>query len=299
MRENTENLIIEKIENLLSEKLGKQIKVKNRHYLGGGCINNAMRLETDNGLYFFKWNRHCPEDLFVREAESLIELEKAKNEHLRIPGVVLSEKTGNLPGFIVMEYLSPGRGTRVDEIKLGKGLAQIHLLKNDRFGFYHDNYCGSTPQDNTWNTDWIDFFGKQRLMHLIKLIQNERNLPYEHVSVYEKLIEKLPGLIPEKSIPVIIHGDLWSGNYMFTDRGPALIDPAAYYADREMEMAIMTMFGGFSQTFWSAYNEINPLPQDWESRNRLYQIYHILNHYYLFGGGYGPQAYQAARYYTG
>jgi fructosamine-3-kinase len=104
------------------------------------------------------------------------------------------------------------------------------------------------------------------------------------------LLAKLPALLPKESTPALIHGDLWSGNYMYTSKGTALIDPAVYYADREMEFAIITMFGGFSQTFFDAYNEINPLEPDWNERNLIYQLYHILNHYYLFGGGYLQQA---------
>ena len=97
--------------------------------------------------------------------------------------------------------------------------------------------------------------------------------------MYNKLIERIPEFVPSEANPVLIHGDLWSGNYMITDKGPALIDPASYYADREMEMGIMTMFGGFSQRFYDAYNKINPLPPDWKERNQLYQLYHVLNHY--------------------
>ena len=103
--------------------------------------------------------------------------------------------------------------------------------------------------------------------------------------------------MPEESESVLIHGDLWSGNFMISEKGPVLIDPASYYADREMEFAIMTMFGGFSKRFYDAYNEVNPLPADWRQRNRLYQLYHVLNHYYLFGGAYRTQALSIAKSY--
>jgi len=116
--------------------------------------------------------------------------------------------------------------------------------------------------------------------------------------IYDKLLNRISTLIPEESVPVLIHGDLWSGNYMISKNGPALIDPASYYADREMEFAIITMFGGFSRRFYDAYNEINPLPAGWKQRNSLYQLYHVLNHYYLFGGGYRAQALQIAKSYV-
>ena len=183
--------------------------------------------------------------------------------------------------------------------ELGKGLALIHKQTNTNYGFYADNYCGASKQNNAWNTDWVDFYGKQRLGHILKLSNQVRNIPSEQRRTYEKLILKLPELIPDDARPSLIHGDLWSGNYMHTKIKPALIDPAAYYANREMEMGIMSLFGGFSNGFWAAYNEIFPLPNDWESRNKLYQLYHVLNHYYLFGGAYGQQAYQIAKYYVG
>jgi fructosamine-3-kinase len=105
-------------------------------------------------------------------------------------------------------------------------------------------------------------------------------------------------LLPEPNVPGLIHGDLWAGNYWETAKGPALIDPASYFADREMEFGIMTLFGGFHDRFWKAYHESNPLPPGWKERNKIYQLYHILNHYLLFGGGYGRQALEIARHYA-
>ena len=119
----------------------------------------------------------------------------------------------------------------------------------------------------------------------------------EEELIYNRLLEKIPELIPADSKPALIHGDLWSGNYMISANGPALIDPASCYTDREMELGIVTMFGGFSQQFYDAYQEAYPLPSDWRERNRLYQLYHILNHYYLFGGSYRSQALQIAKSY--
>lgn len=291
------NFIEDEVRSLLSEKYGKQVSIKKSESIGGGCINNASLLETSEGRFFLKWNDNCPADLFVREAEGLMELKKAAGETLVVPEVISAKEENSSPGFIVLEYLEPGNSFHNSDEKLGAGLAAIHQFKGSKFGFSNNNYCGATLQDNTWKDSWAGFFRENRLSFLLNLIQKERPLPADEITLFNKLLDKINSLLPDESEPVLIHGDLWSGNYMNTARGPALIDPAAYYADREMEMGIMTMFGGFSERFYKAYNEINPLPSDWKERNKLYQLYHVLNHYYLFGGGYGRQALQITRYF--
>ncbi len=298
MQRSPEKTLIEDIQQQLSARFGKDVVIKSISGIGGGCINNASKLVTSEGDFFMKWNKRCAPGLFTREAESLAELSSVKNPYLSIPETLAVKEVGDSPGFIVLEYLEPGYVSGNAEENLGRGLATIHKKTNNNFGFYHNNYCGSTIQDNRWNSSWVDFFGQQRIWQLVGLIRQEKGLPPEHVRVYERLVAKLPELLPSESRPALIHGDLWSGNYMYTNSGPALIDPASYYADREMEMGIMTMFGGFSSRFWSAYNEIYPLPIDWRERNMLYQLYHILNHYYLFGGGYGSQAIGVAKQYA-
>lgn len=292
-------LVIKEVEKHLSKYFGKKVTVHSSGIMGGGCINNASKLVTNAGTVFLKWNADCQSDIFVREAESLKELKNAVAGELTIPEVFASKLVDKTPGFLILEYLQPGySGAKTDEI-LGRGLALIHQYNSDRFGFYHDNYCGSTLQDNSWKTSWVDFFRDNRLRFLLDLIMEKRPLPSREMKIYEKLLDKIPSLLPQESAPVLIHGDLWSGNYMDTEKGPALIDPASYYADREMEMGIMTMFGGFSGRFYDAYNEVNPLSPGWRDRNLLYQLYHILNHYYLFGGSYRDQATRVAMDYVG
>ena len=289
--------ITQQVEQSLSEKLGEDVKVLSSGTLGGGCINNASKLETTKGNFFLKWNSDSEKNMFLREAESLQELRIAAKSELVVPEVFAAKEIDETPGFLVLEMLdSDSPSSDTDEI-LGRGLATIHLHAAEKFGFHNNNYCGSTLQDNSWKKSWVEFFRDNRLRFLLNLIQQERPLSSSQTKVYDKLLEKIPVLIPDDSEPVLIHGDLWSGNYMLTSNGPALIDPASYYANREMEMGIMTMFGGFSQQFYSAYNEVNPLPAEWRDRNRLYQLYHVLNHYYLFGGGYGQQALSIARSY--
>ena len=292
-----DNEILKQVENALSVHFNKKVIIQSTSNLGGGCINHASKISTNVGNFFLKWNAHCAPDIFLREAESLRELKKAAQGQLLIPEVFVAESAGNIPGFLLTEYLEPGySGSNIDE-KLGRGLAMIHQYQNDNFGFYHDNYCGATIQNNSWQKSWPEFYRDNRLKFLLELIKQERPLPDSDVVLYEKLLQRIPDLLPRNSKSGLIHGDLWSGNYMLSNKGPALIDPASCYADREMEFGIITMFGGFSQRFYSAYNEIYPLLDDWRERNHLYQLYHVLNHYYLFGGGYRNQALRIAKMY--
>lgn len=294
--QNKNQLIGDLVANALSEVIGQKVIIRTEKSLGGGCINHASKLETFAGNFFLKWNDNCAADIFMRETESLRELKKAAGEFLFIPDVFAVKEVNETPGFIVMEYLESGFSSGPDE-KLGKGLAKIHQYTNTQSGFHNDNYCGATLQNNKWKNNWSEFFRDNRLQYLLNLIEKEKPLPVSDMVIYEKLLSRIENLVPKESTPVLIHGDLWSGNYMISEKGPALIDPASYYADREMEFAIMTMFGGFSQRFYDSYNEENPLPSDWKQRNGLYQLYHVLNHYYLFGGGYRNQAIQIAKSY--
>jgi fructosamine-3-kinase len=295
--QNKNNLIQHLVASELSEVTGKTVLIKSEIVLGGGCINHASKLETSAGNFFLKWNNNCSADIFIREAESLNELKKAAGEYMVIPEVFVAKLVDDSPGFLVLEYLENNHSLfNVDE-KLGRGLAHIHQFTQPQFGFFNNNYCGATLQNNKWKNNWPEFFRENRLQFLLDLIEKKRPLPVFEMTIFEKLISRIENLVPKESVPVLIHGDLWSGNYMVSEKGPALIDPASYFADREMEFAIMTMFGGFSQRFFDAYNEINPLPVDWKQRNSLYQLYHVLNHYYLFGGGYRKQAVQIASNY--
>lgn len=297
LHENTNNELNGQVEESLCKKFGKTVKIISSKSIGGGCINSASKIETNIGPFFLKWNSNCEKDIFLKEAESLNELRKAAGDYLVVPQVFATKEVGSSPGFLVQEYLEPRFSMANDDEILGRGLAFIHKYSNKKFGFYSNNYCGATIQKNDWTKSWIEFFSKNRLAFLLNLIQKERPLPSPEKVLYEKLLDRIPSLLPAKSEPVLIHGDLWSGNFITSEKGPVLIDPASYYADREMEFAIITMFGGFSERFYSAYNEVNPLSSDWKKRNKLYQLYHILNHYYLFGGGYRLQALSVAKQY--
>ena len=289
--------IPDNIENLLRELLGNDTQIRSVKPLGGGCINHATKLSTSKGHFFAKWNDDGPADLFLREAECLKEL-SAAGSSLKIPEVIAATQAENgNPGILITEFLIAADQTPHSDEQLGRGLAELHRFTRDRFGFYHNNYCGSTVQDNEWNSDWASFFGEQRIKRLVDLVRKSRGLEQADMRTFEKVIIKAPELVGHKPAPALIHGDLWSGNYMVTSSGAAVIDPASCYADREFEFSIMNMFGGFSPRVFDAYNEAYPLPDDWETRNELYMLYHYLNHFHLFGGHYKASALSiAARY---
>jgi fructosamine-3-kinase len=288
-----EQEIISIVAKTFQEKYSEEFHITKKQAIGGGCTSSSLKLFTNQGDFFLKWNSNGPDDLFVREAEGLRELALAGASQLVVPKVILEKQTDETPGFLMLEFLPSGHSALEDE-KLGIGLARLHRKTNKAFGFYHDNYCGSTLQDNKWNTSWVDFFGEQRILHLVNEIGRTRSLSSKEMDIYHRLVSRLPNLIPDQPGPSLVHGDLWSGNYLYTANGPALIDPAAYYADREMEFSIMAMFGGFAQTTWKAYQQEYPLNPGWEERVSLYQLYHQLNHYCLFGGSYGNQALRIA-----
>lgn len=282
----------------LSDWKGTSIRLLSFSGVGGGCINNAMKISTTGGNFFLKWNASAPADLFLREADGLFEMGQAENDYLCIPKVIWSRQKDALPGFILMEYLASAIQTSGYDERLGRGIAQLHRKTASAFGFHQPNYCGTTIQDNNWSENWPEFYAFQRIRSLVRQINNIRGIPAEEMRIYEKLVDRIPQLLAHQTVPSLIHGDLWSGNYMFTAGGPALIDPACYYADREMELGMMQLFGGFSSVVWSAYQEEFPLPEGWRERVRLYQLYHVLNHQLLFGGSYGWQALEIAKEYV-
>ena len=265
--------------------------------VGGGCINHAARAVTSGGEFFVKWNDQGPDDLFVREAAGLRELASAGSP-LVVPRVFGAwGRTLERPPMIIMEALRLGASADT-EAALGRGLAALHRQKAARHGFAVVTYCGATPQDNTWTDSWLEFYRERRLAPLLRLIEERQGVDPAARRVYGSLLDRLDRWIPPDSVPSLLHGDLWGGNVLDTPDGPALVDPACAYGDREAELGMMTLFGGFGDAFWRSYEEAWPLPPEWRERNALYQLYHVLNHQYLFGGHYGAQALAIARRYT-
>lgn len=297
MNGEKERIVIQLCIDKLTEINGSPVHLLGSHSIGGGCINHASKIKTSAGDFFLKWNASAPRDMFLKEAAGLEEMQLGDNPYLKIPKVIWSKEVDELPGILLMEYLPEAPNASGFDERLGRGLAYLHRKTASAYGFHHSNYCGSTIQENPWTGSWPEFYANHRIAALVKQLVARRSLNLDEQKTYERLIAKMPDLLNHSTSPSLIHGDLWSGNYLYTAVGPALIDPACYYADREMELGMMQLFGGFSPEVWKAYQAESPLPKGWEKRISLYQLYHVLNHYLLFGGSYGMQALRIARQY--
>lgn len=271
----------------ISQTTGESFQLANEKSLAGGSINSAYKLTAANGLsYFIKLNAAHQLPMFQTEYTDLLELQKAQLMHIPRP---VCFGTQEAKSYLVTEYISlQGLG---DAEELGRALAQMHRITAEQFGWKQNNTIGSTPQSNRQHGKWLDFWRDERLIPQFEMLYAKG---YQQViqSDAEKLLNRLDSLLadhqPEASL---LHGDLWSGNYAFDNQGKAVIfDPALYYGDRETDLAMTELFGGFSQTFYDAYNEAYPLDDGYKTRKTLYNLYHILNHTNLFGSGYLNQA---------
>ena len=274
------------IETQLQSRFGERLSVSDPVQVGGGSINEAYRLKSDGQSFFVKLNRAARLDMFEAEAEGLQALSQA--DALHIPEPLVWGVSGS-KSFLVMEYLAVGGAGSA--ARLGEGLAAMHRCTSERFGWHRDNTIGSTPQPNTPDQSWLRFWSEQRLGFQIDLALEAgagRALESRGGELIEHLPAFLDGREPEASL---LHGDLWSGNYAFTQKGePTIFDPAVYYGDREADIAMTELFGGFGADFYSAYNNAWPLDSGYALRKTLYNLYHILNHYNMVGGGYLSQA---------
>ncbi|KAI8361718.1 Fructosamine/Ketosamine-3-kinase [Blakeslea trispora] len=264
--------------------------------LGGGSISQAACYSTDKGDYFVKTNADKKaSDWFAAESLALERMDAI------VPGLVprpiYTAKQG--PAFIVTDYLlmDNHRSSEKAQCKLGQALAQLHSQPHTQFGFDVTSWCGTTQLDNTWSSDWYSFYKTQRLMPLLESVKG-------HDSDLDRLGEALcrrldHWLGPDDLGPVsasLLHGDLWSGNWaVLKESGrPVLFDPASYYGHYEVEHGIMRMFGGFTEACFEAYddalaeqqNVTISSPEKRQERWTIYEAYHHLNHFAMFGGSY-------------
>lgn len=253
--------------------------------IAGGCINQAYKLSDKNQSYFVKTNNSALISMFEAEAAGLKEI--ANTDTIRAPRPICLGSFGN-NAYLVLEHIE--MSVSGDMELAGRELAHMHKKIGGGFGWRMDNTIGSTRQPNNLSTDWIEFWREQRLGYQLNLA-TELGYGGRVIDSGEKLLELLPQLITHQPQPSLLHGDLWSGNISFDRSGaPVIFDPALYYGDREADIAMTELFGGFGAAFYSAYNEVWPLDHGYTKRKTLYNLYHILNHLNIFGGGYINQA---------
>ncbi len=261
------------------------VEVRGSERLSGGDINDAFAVRLGDGrALFVKTNRNSPPGMFAAEARGLFWLSEAKA--LRVPAVVAVAGPGE-PPYLALELLELGPRRRGFEEELGRGLAELHRSGAPSFGLDHDNFIGSLPQSNRAHERWVDFFWSERLAPQLKLATSQGRASAAMRHGFERLLGKLPDLVGPTEPPSRLHGDLWGGNlHVDGAGGPCLIDPAAYGGHREMDLAMMRLFGGFPERVFAAYAEAFPLSPGSEDRVPLYQLYPLMVHVNLFGGGY-------------
>ena len=269
----------------ITRATGQRFEIQDRRSIGGGSINQAYCISDGDRDYFLKLNRAAHYAMFQAEALGLKEI--ADSQTIRVPKPICWG-TANGSAYIVMEYLPLGNTRRDAWYQMGQDLAAMHRVTSPQgFGWQQDNTIGETPQKNPWTADWVTFFTEHRLGYQFKLANRRGHFPRE-----TELLAVMPSLLlGHDPKPSLVHGDLWSGNASVTADGtPIILDPATYYGDREVDIAMSELFGRFPQSFYEGYNKAYPLDEGYEKRQTLYNLYHIINHFNLFGGGYGAQA---------
>jgi fructosamine-3-kinase len=281
------------LEKLLAEKYSEVITIKNAKPVSGGCINEAIKLETNLKTFFLKINsaKAFPK-MFEADAKGLQLLLKA-NE-IKIPSVMLYGEH-NDSSFLIIEWIEQGKRRKDFFEDFGRKLARLHKHTDKYFGLNHNNYIGSLPQSNQQYENGIDFFIEQRLMKQIELASRNNAIGNSTIEQFNDLFKKLSEIIPNEP-PALLHGDLWSGNYMTDETGAACIfDPAVYFGFREADIAMTKLFGGFDSEFYEAYNVDFALEKGWNERLDIFNLYPLMVHVNLFGGGYIEQVKQILR----
>ncbi|WAA11005.1 fructosamine kinase family protein [Fervidibacillus albus] len=262
----------------------------------GGDINDTYYVRTAQGEYFVKYRASIPPHFFSLEKLGLETIRSTNT--ISVPSCFGVKETEN-DGFFVMEWIS-GEKTKDTPILLGNQVAQMHQTIGPAFGFEQNNYIGMIVQKNGWFSNWIEYFRDNRLLPQITAVEKANLIPIELRKKADELLENLDRWIPNDVSPSLLHGDLWGGNWIAGKNGiPYLIDPAVFYGHFEFELAFTELFGGFPSTFYASYNEINPIPSDYEERKPLYQLFYLLVHLNLFGQTYYEPVKQVIEHFTG
>lgn len=273
----------------LSEQLGQTVQIHSATSVSGGDISQAYKLHTSVGNFLLKTNRAEFAQLFSSELHNLHKI--ADSHSILVPKGIASGLFDN-SAWLLLEFVE--MASHGDDVQRGRDLALMHQHLNRSakpFGWDENNFIGLTPQYNHWHKDWVEFYAQQRLTPQLEMAERNSMHPTTLDSGY-RLIESLDFWFQDYQPKAsLLHGDLWGGNSAFTRDGDAIIfDPASYYGDHETDLAMTELFGGFSQAFYRGYNEVFTIDEGYQSRKPLYNLYHIINHFNLFGGHYQHQA---------
>jgi fructosamine-3-kinase len=269
----------------INNELEGKFEIEHKAQLTGGNINLAYHISGHNQQYFVKINQREQLEQFETEVLSLKAMHHA--HCIRVPAVICAGQTID-KAFLVLEYLPFEGETVTGWQNLAQQLAKLHMQHDQAmYGFDWDTLLGSTTQPNKWQSNWSSFFSEQRIGWLLQLLL-EQGFGFGKIDyLVEQCRQRLQHYQPP---PSLLHGDLWRGNVGFVADSPAVFDPACYFGDRETDLAYSTLFGRFPEPFYQAYNEFYPLDKAYEERKDLYNLYHVLNHAYLFRGAYLVQA---------
>lgn len=286
-----ENSLKEAISESIERATGSSFAIEMVQSVSGGCINQAFCISGNGKNFFVKCNRASAVTMFSAESSALKTL--AATGSIRVPQPVGFGKVAS-QSYLVLEALRIGTPGPDNWQTMGQQLARLHRSTSSLFGWHRDNTIGTTPQSNTQRSDWTEFFLEQRLRPQLKLAARQ-GMPLPQTEALPAAAGSL--LAGHSPAPSLLHGDLWSGNAGFLECGtPVLFDPATYYGDRETDLAFSEFFGGFPSAFYEAYEAEWPVNPGYSHRKTLYNLYHVLNHANLFGGGYVRQAAEMIRH---
>jgi len=274
----------DEIQSSLSDKLKTPVEIDNYSYVGGGSINETFKISTSAGNFFVKKNSSSRyPQMFQKEAKGLKLLHDASE--IDIPEIVCVGEGSN-DAFLILNYIDSAPMSSDFWTRFGEQLANLHKHTDGDFGLDHDNYIGSLYQRNNKHSQWSDFFREERLEFQVRMARNTGKIGHDITNAFARFYKELESIFPQES-PALLHGDLWSGNFMVNEKGmPVIIDPAVYFGHREMDLGMSQLFGGFDSQFYASYNDNYPLEKGWERRLNYCNLYPLLVHVNLFGGGY-------------
>jgi fructosamine-3-kinase len=281
-------VLVGALDHAVRHNLGEDLVLESMHPVGGGCIHRAYVLECRGARFFAKVNAATRWHNFTAEEDGLKALARAG---VTVPSVV---SLGTTPGhaYLLLRFMDLGALDGDSARGLGRALATMHARDaGARYGWHRANYIGATPQSNGWHDDWASFWAEERIAPQLELAK--RNALGDSLQTLgARLLERFPALLAGHAPkPALVHGDLWSGNAGALVSGePVVFDPAVYVGDAEVDLAMTELFGGFPRAFYAGYVEVSPIAPGYEARKPLYNLYHVLNHANLFGGGYVAQA---------